>query len=392
MKLLTDFVFVTGLVITVIIIFALFRKKKRELPQNILIVFFIAISLTLLSAYSYLHEIKPLFLLTFNVQDCIELFAGPLLYIYVKSLYHTPKGLIKKHLFHFIPFIFYLIVISIPVLIGLIMNESLFEYIDIITKNYDFLLFMPHSIIFFVYCILSFFLLKKYTQKVKLNYSTLEEKDLSWIKNFIVGLMIVGGVNLTMNFIEIILGDPEWTVDYLTYYVLVIMVIYLGYHGVTQSRVLLPDFLIAADENPIPIENPIKNNTVKLHHLSNATSEEIATMKERLKEALETEKPYLNEDLTLGGLAQLIPTTDKKLSALLNHELEITFYDLINSYRVEEVKSKMNHKDYQHYTLLAIGYDCGFKSKTSFNRVFKKVTGFSPSEYKKKNLEQFDTA
>jgi len=387
MKLLTDFVLVTGLVITFIIIFLLFRIKKRELPQNILIVFFIAILITTLSAYAYLHKIKLLFLLSFVVQDCIELFVGPLLYIYIKSIYFPPKNLIRNHLLHFIPLLLYLVFISIPVLYSQINDEYIFSYLQTIAAEYDFLTYFPHTAIFLIYSILSFLLFRRYNQKVKLNYSNLDKKDLKWIRHFLIGLIIVGAINFLISFYEIIVGETEWQLDYLTYYALVAMIIYIGNYGTFQSRVLLPDFILE-EENPPLIAHPTDKNSTPLHHLSNAPLEEVKFLRDRLIEVLINEKPYLNPDLTLGGLAQLIPTTAKKLSALLNHEMEISFYDLINTYRIEDVKSKMIHKDYQHFTLLALAFDSGFNSKTSFNRIFKKTTGQSPSAYKKEHLEK----
>ena len=61
------------------------------------------------------------------------------------------------------------------------------------------------------------------------------------------------------------------------------------------------------------------------------------------------------------------------------------FFDFINSYRVESVKEMLLNKEFEHYTVLAIGLESGFNSKTSFNTVFKKMTGVTPSEYRKQN-------
>jgi len=102
---------------------------------------------------------------------------------------------------------------------------------------------------------------------------------------------------------------------------------------------------------------------------------------------LNYEKAYLDENLTLSKLAELIPTTDKKLSTFLNQHLNITFYDMINAYRVESVKEKLLSNNYNNLTLLGIAYESGFNSKSSFNRIFKKETGLSPSEYKKSSLK-----
>ncbi|MEM8526873.1 MAG: helix-turn-helix domain-containing protein [Bacteroidota bacterium] len=326
-------------------------------------------------------------MITFVVQDCIELIIGPLLYIYIKSIYFPPKHLIRQHLFHFIPLLIYFVFISIPSISSLIMDEYVFAYLEVIGEKYGFFRYLPHAIILLIYNILSLIYFKKYNQKIKLNYSSLDEKDLSWIKHFLIGLLVVVTINFLVSFYEAVVGELEWVLDYPTYYTLVAMIIYVGNYGIFQSRVLLPDFILAEENAPL-ITNSTSNSPTAPHHLSNASLEEINRLKDRLQEVLVNEKPYLNPDLTLGGLAKMISTTDKKLSALLNQKMEVSFYDLINIYRIEDVKSKMIHKNYEHYTLLALGLDSGFKSRTSFNRVFKKVTGQSPSAYRKAQLEK----
>jgi len=159
---------------------------------------------------------------------------------------------------------------------------------------------------------------------------------------------------------------------------LIIFVIYLSYYGTQQSQILLPDYL---DYKKIP--SPKKLPKTPTHHLANSNEEEIIQLKNRLHEVLHKQRPYKDENLNLNSLANLLPTTDRKLSALLNHYMNTSFYDLINSYRVQEVKEKMTQSNYEKYTLLAIAFEAGFNSKTSFNRIFKKETGVSPSTYKK---------
>jgi transcriptional regulator GlxA family with amidase domain len=106
----------------------------------------------------------------------------------------------------------------------------------------------------------------------------------------------------------------------------------------------------------------------------------------KLERIIDVEKPYLREDLTLKDLAELLQITDKKMSALLNRYLNTSFYDYINGLRVVEVKKRIQDPAFEKYTLLAIALECGFNSKASFNRIFKKMTVVSPSEYKKRLL------
>ena len=164
--------------------------------------------------------------------------------------------------------------------------------------------------------------------------------------------------------------------SYVTITSIFILITYLGYHGINQSKILGPHFLI---------EKVIEKKGKKKNYLSNTSDEELQQLEKRLKEILANDKPYLDEDLTLTKLADLIPISNKKLSTFLNQYLNITFYDMINAYRVASVEEKLHSEQYNGITLLGIAYESGFNSKTTFNRIFKKETGLSPSEYKKKH-------
>ncbi|MEM8890567.1 MAG: helix-turn-helix domain-containing protein, partial [Bacteroidota bacterium] len=178
-------------------------------------------------------------------------------------------------------------------------------------------------------------------------------------------------------------GPLDFNPNFFTDTSLILLIFYLGYYGSTQSRVLFPADVFEEDRSG-PEEKPEKNS----HHLSNAPKEEVEDLTVALEKALKEEKLFLKEDLSLGELADHIGTTDKKLSALLNQVLELNFFELINEHRVEEVKLKMQDPNFAHYTLLAIAFESGFKSKTSFNRIFKQKTGLSPSAYKKEHSNQ----
>ena len=84
----------------------------------------------------------------------------------------------------------------------------------------------------------------------------------------------------------------------------------------------------------------------------------------------------------MSKLAKTINTTDKKLSILLNQYLQISFYEFVNSYRIEAFKQALENNQFEDYTIEAISYECGFKSKASFYRIFKSKMNMSPLEYK----------
>ena len=112
----------------------------------------------------------------------------------------------------------------------------------------------------------------------------------------------------------------------------------------------------------------------------NAKASLHAELKSKIQNILEIEKIYHNPDLSLHQFAEAIESTPHQVSEYLNHIDKINFYDKINTYRIKEAKellltgSKMK--------IIEIAFQVGFTSKSTFNSVFKRMVGVSPSQYK----------
>ena len=102
---------------------------------------------------------------------------------------------------------------------------------------------------------------------------------------------------------------------------------------------------------------------------------------------METEKIYLNPELTLRDLADKVGSTEKKLSYLINQNLKTNYYELINTYRVEKFKTEVAKSENKSLSLVGLALNCGFPSKSSFYRAFKSKVAMSPSEYVKNVLK-----
>jgi YesN/AraC family two-component response regulator len=98
---------------------------------------------------------------------------------------------------------------------------------------------------------------------------------------------------------------------------------------------------------------------------------------------LEEERIYRDEELTLMMLAERLQLHPQVLSQIINEKLGKNFNDLINSFRIEEVKTRLKAPGESGRSVLEIAFDCGFSSKTSFNRTFKKFTGMTPSNFRR---------
>jgi len=107
--------------------------------------------------------------------------------------------------------------------------------------------------------------------------------------------------------------------------------------------------------------------------------------KQALLQWMETERPYLNSNLKITDLAQQLNMPSHHLSQVLNEAIQLNFNDFINTYRISEAQRRLKDERYRHLSIEALGMDCGFANKTTFNRAFKKIAGTTPGEFLKKN-------
>ena len=153
-----------------------------------------------------------------------------------------------------------------------------------------------------------------------------------------------------------------------------LLVFYLGYHGFRQGIVYSA------------IEERSKKKSVKdeLRYSKSGMSEtESHSYKENLLKLMKEQRPYLNNNLTIRELASLVGLTEHNISEVINVGVGVSFFDFINSYRVTEFSERVVQPENENITLLALAMECGFSSKSSFNRIFKKSTGMTPSQFQK---------
>ena len=110
----------------------------------------------------------------------------------------------------------------------------------------------------------------------------------------------------------------------------------------------------------------------------------LAAYAEELMQLMDSQKPYLNPDLTLGGLAQAVGLTTNILSQVINSHFKQNFYAFVNHYRLKETLELMNKTENADKNILEIAFTAGFNSKTTFNATFKKELGETPRNYRKR--------
>jgi AraC-like DNA-binding protein len=167
--------------------------------------------------------------------------------------------------------------------------------------------------------------------------------------------------------------------DEILYLGLAVIVFYIGFWGLKQRKIFyqFEPQLLKAEDPVVPTEDKAeKSGTVQT-----AEESEPDKILEPLLHIMKEEKPYLDPELSIIALSAKLNIHPHKLSKLINSQLHQNFFDFINRYRVEEFKTLAFNSDYEHYSILAIAFEAGFNSKASFNRIFKNITGNTPSQY-----------
>ena len=117
------------------------------------------------------------------------------------------------------------------------------------------------------------------------------------------------------------------------------------------------------------------------YHTSPLTHVDVMARKNTVLEYMERRKPWLNPQFSIKDLADDLDIPKHHMSQILNEGLQRNFYDLVSWYRINAIKKRLREDDIQVYSILGIAKDCGFRSKSSFNRAFKKIVGMTPSEW-----------
>lgn len=154
--------------------------------------------------------------------------------------------------------------------------------------------------------------------------------------------------------------------------VLVILIITLAY--IYYRRRMKRDNLIQSKEKQQPVIE-------EKYRKSNVTEEECRRLAGELELLMQRERLYVNPNLKIVDLAAILNVSTYTLSYLFNQYLDKNYYDYLNDYRIEEFKRLVDKDEYSKYTLTALAELCGFSSRTSFFRYFKKVIGITPNEY-----------
>lgn len=331
-----------------IVAIALISVKKANIKANC----FLSFSILSLSVAMLLHAFNSNHELYVNA---ISFLHGPLLFIYVRKLTDSEYKFSRKKLLHFTPFSLFIFLVPICK----IFINCKYEELLLVTNIFLYIQFL-------IYWFLLAVVLIQYKNKVKRLLSSLYKISLQWLWVLLVLFAIIWGVSF---FVEFFLHD-YW--DYV--WIIVTLLLYItGYFALWQPEVFK--------------EGIFGNDSGNKYKKSSLTDEIALSYLNRLNRIMSKNKPYLQGNITLLELSNILGVSTNHLSQIINQKYKQNFFDFINKYRVEEAKLLLVQPTYQFKKIIEIGFDSGFSSVSSFNKAFKKYTSMTPSVYRKKYSE-----
>lgn len=370
----------TGAINSSFFILLIKNKAKSSNSDRILMLWMGIISLQLGFYYDNLSTC-PVFpeylqLLGFS----LPLISAPVLYFYISSLSIEVSFKLKKIGIHLLPF---LVFSGLAFLLhyskagDLDLEYGFPHFSDALNPVFSYFLTALLAIVPGYYTVLSLIVLSRHQKSLPDHYSYTEKINLNWLKWIVISLLILF-IGL---FLFIKYGVRYGLVGYPNLFavvgaILTVYVFFIGFCGLHQDAVFNKEPPL---QNIVNEEDNLASN-YKNSGMSDQRAEQIFIS---LRLYMDEKKPFLKEDLNLAMLAYELGVTSNQLSQVINQKSRSNFFNFVNGYRVELVKDKFKDPALAHYSILGIAYDSGFRSKSSFNKIFKETTGQTPLEYRK---------
>ena len=366
----------------------LIAHRTNRTANRLLAALMAAFSVSLLSEVYYSAGLVPTWPHFFGISYPLPWVFGPLVYLYAKAASDRGWRFDTRAALHFAPVVVILI-LTLPIYLQ--SGAGKIALYDRLTAGDTPMLLAVLDPFKYVsglaYSAATVAYLRVHRRRVEDSYSNTERVNLRWLQS----LAVVGAAIWILAVILGIAGVlPEPIARYGDDPVSLAVALFVyatGYKGLRQPEIFRYE---PTPAEQAPVESTVAatevsppDRTAPRYERSGLGEFETRQLQAALLALMVRERPYRDPELTLPALAERLGSTPHKLSEVLNRELSQTFYDFVNGYRVDEVRARLADPGTKHLNILALGLDAGFASKSTFNQAFKKLTGQTPSMYRK---------
>lgn len=227
------------------------------------------------------------------------------------------------------------------------------------------------------YIALVYFKIISHQKRIETISSNTEHIDLQWLikLSFLLFITIIITVGYELYNAFVYKMHQHVVMD-----LLFLFIVYSTVYYVLRQKEIYPVDKKQRDEL-LSIE--LESDEEKTERKKLIPDHELEGLKSRLNALMEIEKPYLDGDLNLLKLSDMVNINAHQLSYLLNSGFNENFFHFVNKYRIEHAKKMLIDDSFQKLSMVGIAFESGFNSKTAFNTIFKKMTGLTPSEFRK---------
>ncbi len=360
-------------------------RGRSSLPNRLLAVVMVAFALDLGMAVYHAAGIDQVLPHLIGIDFGLAFLYGPLLYLYARTLSHNEKVFRTAHWWHFAPFAIVVLLMA-PFYLQSGAQKLAFLEGDAPGRWSAFLGIVTHVKLVHALCYIGAILpmLRRHRSRIRNTMSSTDRINLVWLRNLLYGIIALTTFAVVVYVLSLresppVIGlDPETSYDDYMLLSLAVFVYAIGYFGLRQPEVFDARVHEPAEE-PAAAADPDTPPRYARSGMDPATAERHEAT---LREVMEREKLYRRGDLTLQDLSDATGISPHHVTEVLNTRLGQNFYDFVNAYRVREVQERLADPASGHLTLLAIGMEAGFNSKSSFNHTFKKSVGMTPSEFR----------
>ncbi|MGD2034190.1 MAG: AraC family transcriptional regulator [Bacteroidales bacterium] len=355
-------IFIAGITVSFFLSCLLVLKKNKTKADLVLMVWLLVNALHQLLFYFDISGFSSAYPFWAALNIPFPFLHGPLLFLYIITFMNRPHRYRFLYVLHFLPFILsylYFLPFYLSPADQKVFNveNGLADFAEKIRMNYFAVLASG-----FFYVSLSVVYLKKYRKQFQDKNIKALKISRRWLQFLILGIAIV--------WMAVLLGDLKQI-----FVIVMANTVLIGFVGIRST----PFF---TNHTEFARTGPDNSRTMPVRYRkSGLTSRKRQEIREKLGKLMNEDKAFRDCGLTLDKLALQLHIHPNYLSQYINEELNMSFYDYINQYRTEEFKQLVTVPENRRLKFLALAYECGYNSKSSFNRNFKKVTGFTPSEY-----------
>jgi len=309
-------------------------------------------------------------------------FAPPLLYLYVCSVCLEDMKIQKSDLFHAIPFVLALVLLTPRFYLA--DHETKLEILsareDILPEmKLVYLLLHLQAV---VYLIASFRIVFRSKRILLENYTSGSVNHFNWLISLLTIMSLEIVISAFKNVFLLYGLDREYEFALtLTGTIALVFICWLVLQALRS-----PQIYGKVDSNELPVSTFLKqqeNDNSKIGSGERQMNAEDKRKIELLINHMETREPFLNPSLSIYDLSKDLGIPVKELSILINHRLQKHFFDFVNGYRIQRAKNLLANPEKMDMTVLEILYEVGFNSKSSFNTAFKKETHLTPTQFRK---------